>query len=138
MYASPSIQNSLKDGGRYCFQFVCQFTPGKAPPSSPKGRVLPSSPHGRGVPHLPMGVPPSSPDGGYPISRFGGTHPVPIRGTPSLVVCLSVHLLTGVGVPPSSPDTGTPSHTGGRVHHLPKKGGGTPSKDQVSMGYAPA
>ena len=72
-----------KDGGRYCFQFVCQFT------SRERGGGYPISGMGRGVPHLRSrygGTPSQVWVGGYPISGLGGTPsqgvPYVWRGTP--------------------------------------------------------
>ena len=58
-----------KDGGRYCFQIVCQSTPRRG-----AGGGYP-------IPGLDRGVPIRGPGGGYPRSRWGLPHPAD-RGVP--------------------------------------------------------
>ena len=87
-----------KDGGRYCFQFVCQFTPrlGEVPPSASTGYPLPRSDWGyplprKEVPHPYLGRGYPRPDLGRgtppPIIRWGYPHPDLVPGggdTPQL------------------------------------------------------
>ena len=72
-----------KDGGRYCFQFVCQFTSrGRGVPQSGLGRVPhPRSDWGGTPSQVWLGGTPSQvwPEGypGYPLTRSGWGNPPP-------------------------------------------------------------
>ena len=98
-----------KDGGGYCFQFVCQFTSrgGGVPQSGPGGIPHPKSGW--------MGVPMPGLARGYPIPGLGGG-----GGTPSQV-------WTGVpGVPPNQVWMGYPPRPG--MGYSPQTWDGVPPR----------
>ena len=98
-----------KDGGRYCFQFVCQFTSwgrggGATPVRSGGGAPHPrSGPGGGGTPSQvwPGGVP-------YPRSGWGGYRGSPQPGQEGVPWPDQ----TWDGVPPLGPGTGYPPGSG--------------------------
>ena len=130
-----------KDGGRYCFQFVCQFTPrpGGGYPIPGLGRGEPHPRSGWGVTLSQVWVG----EGGTPSQVWGGTPYVPglSGGTPyqvwdgtlSQVWVRGVpHPRSGWGVP-----WGTPWPGQDGVHPPTMTGWGIPPPHHDWMGYPP-